>query len=100
MGLAEFAKVRSGGPAIAISIAVALVASLTLHRPCCNLLGKAGFWPPGSAAGNGPNRADVWSWISRKSWPVAHAHLGACCAAVAAARIRRFPGAGELSRDG
>src|SRR5262249_48697743 len=30
MGLAEFAKVRSGGPAIAVSLAVALVASLTL----------------------------------------------------------------------
>jgi RND superfamily putative drug exporter len=47
MGLAEFAKVRSGGPAIAISLAVALVASLTLTPALLRLLGQYVFWPVG-----------------------------------------------------
>jgi RND superfamily putative drug exporter len=45
MGLAEFAKVRCGGPAIAISIAVALVASLTLTPALLRILGPIAFWP-------------------------------------------------------
>ena len=45
MGLAEFAKVRCGGPAIAISLAVALVASLTLTPALLHLLGPIAFWP-------------------------------------------------------
>jgi RND superfamily putative drug exporter len=45
MGLAEFAKVRCGGPAIAISLAVALVASLTLTPALLRLLGPLAFWP-------------------------------------------------------
>src|SRR5262249_22780687 len=47
MGLAEFAKVRSGGPAIAVSLAVALLASLTLTPALLRLLGKGAFWPCG-----------------------------------------------------
>jgi RND superfamily putative drug exporter len=45
MGLAEFAKVRCGGPAIAISLAVALTASLTLTPALLRLLGPLAFWP-------------------------------------------------------
>jgi putative drug exporter of the RND superfamily len=66
MGFAEFAKVRSGGPAIAISLAVALIASLTLAPALLQLLGKAVFWPCGvpakekNAAGEG-----IWSRLSK-----------------------------------
>jgi RND superfamily putative drug exporter len=45
MGLAEFAKVRCGGPAIAISLAVAVAASLTLTPALLRLLGPIAFWP-------------------------------------------------------
>src|SRR5262249_37477458 len=44
MGFAEFAKVRCAGPAIALSLAVALLASLTLTPALLQLLGRAVFW--------------------------------------------------------
>jgi RND superfamily putative drug exporter len=47
MGLAEFAKVRCGGPAIAISLSVALAASLTLTPALLRILGPIAFWPRG-----------------------------------------------------
>lgn len=50
MGLAEFAKVRSGGPAIALSLSVALAASLTLAPALLCLLGRAVFWPVGTTS--------------------------------------------------
>jgi RND superfamily putative drug exporter len=78
MGLAEFAKVRCGGPAIAVSLAVALAASLTLTPALLRLLGKAVFWPAGLPAAPQTASADdeqpgVWSWISRRV--VAHPAL-------------------------
>jgi RND superfamily putative drug exporter len=44
MGLAEFAKVRCAGPAIALSLAMALLASLTLTPALLTILGRKVFW--------------------------------------------------------
>jgi RND superfamily putative drug exporter len=65
MVFAEFAKVRCAGPAIALSLVVALVASLTLTPALLALLGPAVFWP-----GRLPSRADLghgsfWDRASR-----------------------------------
>ena len=48
MALAEFAKVRYGGPAIALSLGVALLASLTLTPALLSLLGRKSFSGPAS----------------------------------------------------
>jgi RND superfamily putative drug exporter len=45
MAFAEFARVRCAGPAIALGLAVALLASLTLTPALLQLLGQAAFWP-------------------------------------------------------
>jgi RND superfamily putative drug exporter len=68
MGLAEFAKVRCAGPAIAVGLAVALVASLTLAPAALCLLGRAVFWPGrGPLAGvcRLPRREAFWERVSR-----------------------------------
>jgi RND superfamily putative drug exporter len=65
MGLAEFAKVRCGGPAIALSLAVALAASLTLAPALLQLLGKAVFWPHGLPSPDHGPRQCPWERISR-----------------------------------
>jgi RND superfamily putative drug exporter len=67
MGLAEFAKVRCGGPAIAVSLTVALLASLTLAPALLQILGRAAFWPcamPRLQPGERP-RQPLWEAISR-----------------------------------
>ncbi len=68
MGLAEFAKVRCGGPAIAVSLAVALAASLTLTPALLSILGKAVFWPVGMPAVSRLREPaeGVWGWISHR----------------------------------
>jgi RND superfamily putative drug exporter len=66
MVFAEFAKVRCAGPAIALSLVVALAASLTLTPAILALLGKVVFWP-----GKAPRRAaraaapGFWDRVSR-----------------------------------
>jgi RND superfamily putative drug exporter len=68
MGLAEFAKVRCGGPAIAISLIVALVAALTLTPALLQLLGRAVFWPADLPRPRllQPGSEGVWGGISRR----------------------------------
>jgi RND superfamily putative drug exporter len=71
MVFAEFAKVRFGGPAIAISLGVALLAALTLAPALLHLLGALAFWPRGvphssaRAARTGSNPG-FWSWVSHR----------------------------------
>ncbi len=65
MVFAEFAKVRCAGPAIALALTVALLASLTLTPAILTLLGRTAFWP-----GRLPTRADLaptgfWERASR-----------------------------------
>jgi RND superfamily putative drug exporter len=69
MALAEFAKVRCGGPAIAVSLAVALAASLTLAPALLRLLGLRVFWPAGAPRAERDRfrpREGAWGWISRQ----------------------------------
>jgi RND superfamily putative drug exporter len=66
MGFAEFAKVRCAGPAIALSLVVALAASLTLTPALLHIFGKAVFWPHGLPTRVcGTTQFDLWSRISR-----------------------------------
>jgi RND superfamily putative drug exporter len=70
LALAEFAKVRSGGPAIAVSLVVALAAALTLAPALLQILGKVVFWPFGmprvrTAEERQRATAGVWGWISK-----------------------------------
>jgi putative drug exporter of the RND superfamily len=74
MALAEFAKVRYAGPAIALSLGVALVASLTLTPALLRLVGPAAFWPRPAPKLTAElklrRRLDLnlgfWDWISRR----------------------------------
>ena len=89
MALAEFAKVRYAGPAIALSLGVALVASLTLTPALLRLVGRRAFWP-GQAPATGfvarladfetPKRLGLWDAISRR---VARRPILTWCVAVA-----------------
>ena len=89
MALAEFAKVRYAGPAIALSLGVALLASLTLTPALLSLLGRVVFWP-GKAPATGfvariadldtPKRLGLWDAISRR---VARHPVLTWCVAVA-----------------
>jgi putative drug exporter of the RND superfamily len=72
MGFAEFAKLRYAGPAIALSLVVALLASLTLAPALLCILGRRAFWPRGVAAvaeGREPSATRLlagrfWTWLS------------------------------------
>jgi RND superfamily putative drug exporter len=69
MGTAEFAKVRYAGPAIGLSLGVALAAALTLTPALLQLLGTVVFWP-GKAPRRQIRRLDLetvggfWSKLS------------------------------------
>ena len=89
MGLAEFAKVRCAGPAIALSLGVALIASLTLTPALLSLLGRAVFWPRKAPATvfrarlanlKIPPRLGLWDAISKRV--VKHPVLTWCAAAL------------------
>jgi RND superfamily putative drug exporter len=90
MALSEFAKVRYAGPAIALSLGVALVASLTLTPALLRLFGAAAFWPRQSPRLSVKARSllrlnlnlGFWDWVSRRvaarpvlTWSVAAALL-------------------------
>jgi RND superfamily putative drug exporter len=86
MGSAEFAKVRCAGPAIALSLGIALLASLTLTPALLALAGKRAFWP-GKAPGRkqlslaGANQeCGFWSWVSHRV--ANHPILTGCSAAL------------------
>ena len=66
MGLAEFAKVRSGGPAIALSLFVALMGSLTLAPALLCILGRVVFWPNGlPKVADTEKKEGLWTRLSR-----------------------------------
>jgi RND superfamily putative drug exporter len=66
MGFAEFTKVRAAGPAIGLSLIVALAASLTLTPALLRLAGTAAFWPVGMPRRSAtPWRPDLWTRLSR-----------------------------------
>jgi RND superfamily putative drug exporter len=70
MVFAEFAKVRHGGPAIALSLGVALAASLTLAPSLLHLLGPLVFWPHGLPVAREQPAEEVehgfWGRVSRR----------------------------------
>jgi RND superfamily putative drug exporter len=73
MAIAEFAKVRYSGPGIALSLGIALAASLTITPALLSILGRFVFWPLRAPE---PNRDIIflrksqedsrgfWNWIS------------------------------------
>jgi RND superfamily putative drug exporter len=96
MGMAEFAKVRYAGPAIALSLAVALLAALTLTPALLRLLGKVVFWPHHSPAQKTPlllrrlliEEGGFWNRVSR--FVVAHPVLVLVLSIVVLAPLAAF----------
>jgi len=75
MATAEFAKVRYAGPAIALSLGVALLAALTLTPALLRLFGRTIFWPgrppcpetkPQILATDCPLKLGLWDCISHR----------------------------------
>ncbi len=105
MGLAEFAKVRCGGPAIALSLAVALAASLTLTPALLRILGRSAFWPAGASHSTVASKPTECLWARLSRVVVAHpvliwtsAILVLCPLAFLGFRVKaNYRATGELS---
>jgi|SRR5579864_4652344 len=81
MGFAEFRKISCAGPVMAVSLAVALLASLTLSPALLRLFGKGIFWPRRfTPAYPRPAHGGVWQRISQ--WVVRHPKLVLSLAAI------------------
>jgi len=67
MGFADYGKIRSAGPVIALGLAVALLASLTLTPALLRLAGKTAFWPLRIAAEDSRDAPrGFWEFASRQ----------------------------------
>jgi putative drug exporter of the RND superfamily len=106
MGFAEFAKVRCAGPAIALGLAVALVASLTLTPALLHILGRTVFWPFGLPSHVVvPGEDGLWGRISRivnarPAWVFAGAFVALVPLAVLGIAVKpQFKPTGELSQS-
>jgi RND superfamily putative drug exporter len=67
MGFADFGKIRSAGPVIALGLAVALLASLTLTPALLCLTGKSAFWPRRLRVSEShSHESGFWEFASRK----------------------------------
>jgi RND superfamily putative drug exporter len=78
MGFAEFAKVRCAGPAIALSLIVALLASLTLAPALLRIMGRAACWPRkswGQGARTEPTPGPALLLLSADAEPRAEARV-------------------------
>lgn len=67
MGFADFGKIRSAGPVIALGLAIALLASLTLTPALLRLTGERAFWPrrAGPSGSTQPARG-LWEYLSKQ----------------------------------
>jgi RND superfamily putative drug exporter len=109
MVLAEFAKVRCGGPAIAVSLLVALAASLTLAPALLQLLGRWAFWPgrmPGVDLPRAVRKSEgLWGVLSqevirRPGWVLTAAVLLLLPLALVGFRVQaNYRAVSELSAD-
>lgn len=67
MAFADFGKFRFSGPALGLSMAVALAASCTLAPALISIMGRQVFWPwKLEAARTSQRSANLWRWISRR----------------------------------
>lgn len=68
LGISRFGMTRTTGYALAIGVAIALVAGLTLVPALMSLFGKRLFWPAGTTGtrrGDGFGWGNIGNWVSR-----------------------------------